>query len=309
MNEYLKSSLDPSFVKIHSIKEDLLEVRNEFINLADSNIHNIQEEARSQALKNLKTENSDFYKRLVNMGADGVSLFDVLSKAPDLLTTFFPVVSTSAVQFSEVKDFLAEDIWDDIIVFNGIPLESSRLHIYTENSTSQIDPDFELEGTELRPFVNLSDANLSERYDLANNVIKSILSESRNASLFKMKGISILSCLSLELENLFSQQFIPQGIKCLHRKVDNPEYLIEGLVDGDDKIFVIIENGAIGDFALENFYWNSDIISSFEKIGIEVIDINFAEIFFDTNEVLKSIKQTILGGMKHQLDAPAYAAI
>ena len=56
-----------------------------------------------------------------------------------------------------------------------------------------------------------------------------------------------------------------------------------------------------------DIYWDEEVLSILKRFGIRVIDVNHAILFSNSKTLLKSIKQSILGGMKHHNDVSAYA--
>jgi len=102
-------------------------------------------------------------------------------------------------------------------------------------------------------------------------------------------------------------QFIPQGIKCLHRNITSIEGVTEAIINAEVEFFLWIENGFIGNIDTDNMIWHQNVVESLMKIGIQVQNFESGKIFSDRKSVLKSIRQSILGAGTQKPEGAIYA--
>jgi len=301
----LESNLDLRILNVAKLNEKLASLGDERKEYQSNVINASMYHYRTQKLVDLKNSNEVLYSHLEGSNTSSEEIFYQLKDdRADVLQQFFPVIFTTHSELSQLKSADIVNDVDDVLIYGSCDMDSlATLRIidsYDAVKNSIADT------YDLRSTCSIRKAEVSSFLDKASHLSDLIINTASAASLFKMKNVSIISCLSPELENLISREFIPQGIKCLHSKAESAHQLMDGLIDEESKVYLLIENGQAGELDVDGVYWNQKVLELLKKEDIEIVDINYIDLFIDRKTVINSIKKTILGGMKHYASSPAH---
>ncbi|MEE9438068.1 MAG: hypothetical protein V3V14_03645, partial [Saprospiraceae bacterium] len=263
LHKCLENHFDPQILNLKNDVETLVVKEKELCKSTLQLIHYQAYVSRTESLNVLKQEDSYGYQQLLNGSGNGDNIFNVFTQHPDLFQAFFPIVLTTQKDYNELRAHNSHDIWDNNIALNCSRIEEENKSTLVVNIGSNESEDAQVF---LNEYVNFNKINhlksiaVTERYEDAVKVADLIMSHTTEVSIFQMRNTSIISCLTNEIEDLISMQFIPQGIKCLHKKTTTSEGVTEALLDGESEIFMFIENGFIGQISPQHIVWHQNMI-------------------------------------------------
>ncbi len=215
---------------------------------------------------------------------------------------------TTEKDYNDIKINLDETKWNKIIALDTEVVSESKSVLSVDINRKIDDPQsFQFQIEDFKKINHLKSIAVTERYEDAVRVAKLLMSVVSEVSIYQMRDASIISCLSDEMEEMVSMQFIPQGIKCLHRNITSIEGVTEAIINAEVEFFLWIENGFIGKIDTDNMIWHQNAVKSLMKIGIQVQNFESGKIFSDRKSVLKSIRQSILGAGTQKPEGAIYA--
>jgi len=297
--------------QILSIGDDVNHLRNKKGELnksiLDSIHHNIWED-RSKQVNRFKKEDGFAFQQLIKNENAKNGVFDLFVRNQETFTSFFPIMVTTEKDYNDIKINLDETKWNKIIALDTEVVSESKSVLSVDINRKIDDPQsFQFQIEDFKKINHLKSIAVTERYEDAVRVAKLLMSVVSEVSIYQMRDASIISCLSDEMEEMVSMQFIPQGIKCLHRNITSIEGVTEAIINAEVEFFLWIENGFIGKIDTDNMIWHQNAVKSLMKIGIQVQNFESGKIFSDRKSVLKSIRQSILGAGTQKPEGAIYA--
>jgi hypothetical protein len=304
----LYDHFDPQLLTIGEDIQLLVEKNSELIKSSLDNIHYLLQSNRSNELKNSKKEDQYALHQVINKSSTASGTFELFTNYSQLFRSFFPVLIVTEKDYNELVPHLDESLWNSVIALDSEVNEGSKSVLALTTQKEGIDSyEFDYFLEDYKKINHLKSIAVTKRYDDAVKVSKMIMSLTPHVSIYQMRDTSIISCLSDELEDLVSMEFIPQGIKCLHRNTSSIEGITEVILNGEVEFFLWIENGFIGGIDSEHILWHQDLLKTLEKIGIKVQNFESVALFTDRGALLKSVRQSILGAGTQKPIGAVYA--
>ena len=304
----LYDHFDPQLLTIGEDIQLLVEKNSELIKSSIDNIHYLLQSNRSNELKNSKKEDQYALHQVINKSSTAGGTFELFTNYSQLFRSFFPVLIVTEKDYNELVPHLDESLWNRVIALDSEVNEGSKSVLALTTQKEGIDSyEFDYFLEDYKKINYLKSIAVTKRYDDAVKVSKMIMSLTPHVSIYQMRDTSIISCLSDELEDLVSMEFIPQGIKCLHRNTSSIEGITEAILNGEVEFFLWIENGFIGSIDSEHILWHQDLLKNIEKIGIKVQNFESGALFAGRDALLKSVRQSILGAGTQKPIGAVYA--
>ena len=294
---YLDQLIEKHALPDHTVISDLLKEycaeNNEIQNVIKSEIEDKFASPRNKLSELCKQRNKDLYQKIFKKKAvDNLRAFDIIWTEKEMLTYFFPVMIMSNKIFRSNR-LLNDGNWDQVYcdrtdIFTHVekynfleqkvcffaPLAESfktcnELNIKIDNNNQScklLIHEYNFKG-------KIASLSLSDRLRAAKKLAKMLLSLNQNVRIFQMRNANIISVLSPYLNQQLLQLYDEQGIKEIMSDDSLYETVTESIIGVDRDQYFLYQDHLINSAHHNYFIWQLEVLNSFEKAGLTLINI------------------------------------
>lgn len=134
---------------------------------------------------------------------------------------------------------------------------------------------------------------IADRYSVASSLASSLITFNDEIKVFQTKHSNILSLLPDKINEHVLSVLNDKGVKEIRVQDNKKNLLIESILMENKKSFLIINDGLLNGVLAEDYYYQKNTISAFEKVGFQIRNLKTYDLFTDKflvfDELLKDI--------------------
>lgn len=218
----------------------------------------------------------------------------------DFFSKLFPIVMTDGDQLDQIK----EQKNNKLIIFNKPNVNVEILQLFA-SITTYLDRDkfngshdYLLTQHQFDQDKILKELTVSDRLPLVRSLADILVSFGKMPEIYKMRNSSIISYASPYINQYFSSQLYSLGLKQIQIDTSIHESLLGALLDSDNMIYILTEDGLFDHHNLDFLMWQVKCLQKIKKIGCEILDVDTQQLMTNHTEVLWPMIELIISNQK-----------
>lgn len=212
----------------------------------------------------------------------------------------YPIILTD----DDALDHIKTQQNNHLIIFNKSDINPEILQLFASVTVYHAKEDFK--GTydfaitqhQLPTDIKLQDVTISERLPLVRSLTDILIAMGMMPEIFQMRNASIISFATPFINQYFTENLYSHGLKKIYADGSIHETMLGALLDSENKIYILIEDGLFNHKNLEFICFQSLCLNKIKKIGCEILDIDTQALITNIDAVLRPMIDLIKSSQK-----------